>query len=349
MIVSAGPDAFLDQAQSFPVMDVRSPGEFAQGHIPRAVNIPLFNNEERAVIGTLYKHSGAQAAIAKGLEIASPKVPEYLSKATALTPSGPLLVHCWRGGMRSGRMAELLDSNGFRVTLLTGGYKAYRRYVREQLSRPGRFVVLGGYTGSGKTEVLKGISRLGSQVLDLERLASHKGSAFGGLGQGPQPTNEQFENDLFDVLRRFDRSRPVWLEDESRMIGNVTLPDPVVSMISTGMLVLLMVPKTSRIRRLVNEYARFDPTLLASAVERISERLGRPRTREALDCIERGDLSLVADNVLTYYDKAYQHALDRRPEQPRISFEITEEPDDQTLLNLVSLVSEKMNHGNHLP
>jgi tRNA 2-selenouridine synthase len=260
-----------------------------------------------------------------------------------------ILVHCWRGGMRSEHMAALFEKEGYLAGLMAGGYKAYRRYVRSSFIAPVPVIVVGGYTGSGKTELLGMIARLGCQVIDLEELACHKGSSFGALGQPPQPTNEQFENDLFMHWSGMDLSKPVWLEDESRMIGKVTLPDPVFEKISNGILLHIEVPKPIRVKRLVLEYAAFDKRLLAEAVGRISERLGRPRTREALEAIENGEFEKVADNVLRYYDKSYQFAIERRPGHRRFVFDLDSEADKRTAEMLVSFIQERLKNGTDLP
>ena len=343
------PVQFLAGSATRTVIDVRSPGEFRQGHIPGAVNIPLFDDEERAIVGTLYKNSGSDAAIRKGISIATPKIPLYLDSLKQVASGRSILVHCWRGGMRSEHMAALFEGEGYETGLLAGGYKAYRRHVRAELALPAMIIVIGGYTGSGKSEVLRGIGKLGGQVADLESLACHKGSSFGALGQAPQPTNEQFENDLYRIWSGFDLDSPVWLEDESRMIGRVTLPDPVVEKINTGFLLRLEVPRTLRVKRLVEEYAVFDPQLLSEAVGRISERLGGARTTEALAAIRDGDFDRVADNVLTYYDKAYNYAIERRPHQEKHSFELPEGIGPGTPVMLFSFINNHLSHGTRLP
>jgi tRNA 2-selenouridine synthase len=342
------PEPFLSESKDLPVIDVRSPGEYMQGHIPGAVNIPLFDNGERAVVGTIYKNSGRDAAILKGMSIATPKIPQYLQDLRNAAKGRHLLVHCWRGGMRSEHMAALFEKEGYEAGVLTGGYKAYRRFVRASFCKPGVVIVIGGYTGSGKTEVLRGISGLGCQVIDLEELACHKGSAFGALGQAPQPTNEQFENNLYQTWSEFDLSEPVWFEDESRMIGRVTLPDSLVEMIGRGILVRLEVPKELRARRIVSEYAGFDKTLLSEAVSRISERLGGARTTEALEAIGSGAFDRVADNMLTYYDKAYNFANDRRPHVRKIPFDLPGGINEETPARIIAFIKEILRHGTHL-
>lgn len=312
MIRNLDPRSFLQEAARCPVIDVRSPGEFAQGHMPGAHNIPLFDDAERATVGTLYARAGREEALRKGFDIALPKRYGFIGKVKSISEQGPLLVHCWRGGMRSAAMAELFSDGGFDVGLLTGGYKAYRRHIREELGRPAKILVLGGFTGSGKTELLRAIAARGEQVIDLERLACHKGSAFGGLGQPEQPTNEQFENNLFAEWARLDLLRRIWMEDESRMIGRVTLPDPVIAQLNNGTLIRIVRDGKFRIEKLVEEYAGFEKHLLAEAIHRISEQLGGARTKQAIAALEAGRFDEVAGIVLAYYDKAYLFSMSRR-------------------------------------
>ena len=302
MIRPIEPTNFLEELTQHPVIDVRSPGEFGQGHVPSAVNIPLFDDAERAVVGTLYVQSGREDAILKGLDFALPKTEGYIESIQELISSGRILLHCWRGGLRSSMMAEVFSEAGYDVGLLTGGYKAYRRIIREKLAGHGIIIVLGGYTGSGKTELLHAIASMGEQVIDLEGLACHKGSVFGALGQPPQPTNEQFENNLYARWSELDLSRPIWLEDESRMIGRVTLPDPMVEHIANGILVRVELDVSVRIHRLVKEYAMFDKQQLAGAIGRIGERLGGARTKEALTALEKNSYEEFAAIALSYYD-----------------------------------------------
>lgn len=309
------PTKFAKMGRKLPVIDVRSPGEYRQGHITGAFNIPLFDDAERAAVGTLYTRQGKDKAIIKGLELAIPRTKEYVTQLHKVVPGREILIHCWRGGMRSASMAGLFSQAGYQVHVLEGGYKAWRRMVRATLSAPAAVVVLGGPTGSGKTVFLKELALLGEQVIDLEALAAHKGSVFGHLGQQSQPTNEQFENDLFHRWQHLDPLRRIWLEDESRMIGKVTLPDPLYQKIATSPLIRLIVDHDERIRRLVDEYAGFDKGLLSEALHRLNLRLGGSRLNEALVALENNRFDRVAAIVLAYYDKAYQFSLDRRPEQ----------------------------------
>ena len=340
MIRTIQPANFLAQANHCPVIDVRSQGEFVQGHVPGAINIPLFDDADRAIVGTLFVKAGQSEAILKGLDIALPEVEFYLKSLKAICSPGLILLHCWRGGLRSALMAEVFSRAGYEVAVLTGGYKAYRQFIREGLATPARVVVLGGFTGSGKTEILHHIALKGEQVVDLEQLACHKGSVFGALGQLPQPTNEQFENDLFVHWEKLNFSRPVWLEDESRMIGRITLPDPLVEHLSKGLLVRVELNAAIRINRLVMEYAGFDKQLLGDAIKRISERLGGARTKEALAALDNERFDIVAEIVLAYYDKAYQFSLTRRINKSVFDIQISGIDPDEDAVRIIEFSSK---------
>ncbi|MCX6284640.1 MAG: tRNA 2-selenouridine(34) synthase MnmH [Bacteroidetes bacterium] len=322
MVLKTGAGTFLDLERTYSFVDVRSPGEFASGHIPGAVNVSLFTDEERAAVGTLYQKQGREPAILKGLDIALPKVFHYLDQLKKNVPSDKVALYCWRGGMRSEMMSEVFSRAGYQVTLLEGGYKAYRHFIRESFDRKANIVVLGGNTGCGKTDILKELSRLGEQVIDLEHLASHKGSVFGALGQGPQPGNEQFENMLYRIWAGMDFSRRIWIEDESRSIVKVALPPPVYDQISRGRLVEIILDKGQRINRLVAEYAGFDKDLLADALSRIREGLGGTKYNLAIQSLRESDFRMVADTVLEYYDKAYRKAIEKRPNKDIIRLEL---------------------------
>ncbi len=309
---------FILLARAYPVIDVRSDKEYLQGHIPGAFNLPLFNNEERAMVGTLYKNSGREASVLKGLELSGPKLVDIVKQLHKITDQKKILVHCWRGGLRSESMAWLFQVAGYEVFVLEGGYKAYRHFIRERLSQPADIIVLGGLTGSGKTELLHLLGQMGEQVLDLEKLACHKGSVFGGFGHQGQPSNEQFENDIFATWEKIDPSRLVWIEDESRMIGNVSIPDPLYEQMSRAVMIKVETTKERRIHRLVDEYAKVDKQELQSAILKISEKLGGTNTKTALAAIDAGDFDTVAGLALSYYDKTYTHSVLKR-ENPKIS------------------------------
>ncbi|MBC3785384.1 tRNA 2-selenouridine(34) synthase MnmH [Spirosoma utsteinense] len=313
MVNQLSVDEFLAKAQSLPVVDVRSPGEYDQAHIPGAVSIPLFDNEERALVGTKYKNAGKDSAVLLGLDLVGSKLAGFVKQSKKLNPqTKEVLVHCWRGGMRSGSFAWLLDTAGLTASTLAGGYKAYRSAVLSAFAEPRELIILGGKTGSGKTDILKELARQGEQVIDLEGLAHHKGSTYGAIGQLPQPATEQYENLLFGVWRTLDRNRRIWIEDESRNVGSCFVPMALWQQMRAAPVAFVDVPKAVRVQRLVAEYTGIDHSLLVEATQRISKRLGGKVTKDALEALTRNDYAAVADLTLDYYDKAYLHGLSQR-------------------------------------
>jgi tRNA 2-selenouridine synthase len=295
-----------------PLLDVRSPSEFKQGHMPGAVSFPLFSDEERARIGTLYKHMGKEKAVLEGLRMVGPKLSSFVEAATAIAPNRMVAMYCWRGGMRSGSMAWLLRTAGFSVDLMKGGYKAYRQFVQQSFSTDIPFIVLSGPTGSGKTEVLYELRELGEQVIDFEQIACHRGSAFGALGMEHQPSIEQFENEVHHILKTFDYTRTIWVEDESRKIGKVVLHAGLWDNLNRAPLVLLNASIEHRVQRLVKEYGTFGTELLRESLLKIAKRLGSLTLRDALEELDAGNLVKVAEISLKYYDKAYRFSLEKR-------------------------------------
>lgn len=304
---------FLKLALNYPVIDVRSPSEFIYGHIPGAINIPLFDDSERAAVGTLYKKEGRSQAIIHGIELTGPKMSVKLKQALSAAKDGKLLVHCWRGGMRSEAMAWLFSLGDIETEILDGGYKSYRHHVLESLGEKHRYIILGGLTGSGKTEILKVMKSQGHQVIDLEGIACHKGSAFGSLGQPPQPTSEHFANLLFTEMEKADKSRVIWLEDESRNIGSVYMPDQLYFNMQESPVIALIMDVGTRIPRLLREYSDYPPGDLLASVRKITKRLGGDNTRESIESIESGNFRRAIELTLNYYDKAYMFGLKRRP------------------------------------
>ena len=298
-----------------PILDVRAPAEYAQGHVPGALSLPLFTDDERARIGTTYKQVNPDKAVLLGLDFFGPKMRAMVEEAKKLAPGQEVRLHCWRGGLRSGAVQWLLELAGFQVNLLDKGYKEYRQWVLAELARPRPLRVLGGYTGSGKTAVLHALAAQGEPVLDLEGLAHHLGSSFGALGQPPQPTQEQFENDLAAALYALPAlppDKPVWVEDESRSIGSLTIPTPLFSQMQAAPLLVLSVPREARVPYLAGSYGRQDAAGLAAAVLRIGKRLGGLVTKEALGAIADGDMPRMVELVLAYYDKTYGYGLKDR-------------------------------------
>jgi len=295
------------------VLDVRTPAEYEAGHIPGAISFPLFTNEERVIIGTLYKQVNPEAAFLKGLDFVGPKMSSFVSEAQKFSVTKKLCLHCWRGGKRSGSMAWLLRSAGYNVTVIPGGYKGYRRMCRNAFnSKAYPLRMLGGRTGCGKTVILHEIAKQ-EQIVDLEGLANHKGSAFGALGELPQPTVEQFENNLYHVLSQQDLSRPIWLENESRSIGRVFIPDGFWKQIKAAPLINIERTFDERVQILVDVYAGHKPADLLRSFENIRKRLGGQHVKAAAVALEKNDFTTAAAIALRYYDKAYQYMLDNNP------------------------------------
>ncbi len=321
---------FLLKARNHLVLDVRSPGEYQHAHFPGAISFPLFSDEERKIVGTTYKQQSREQAIKIGLDIFAPKmrkmIEEIEAKVVDISKNGnesrpsTLLVYCWRGGMRSAAIAWLLDLYGFKIHTLAGGYKAYRNEVLQTFEQPFHFKVLGGYTGSGKTEVLKQMQANHALVIDLEGLASHKGSAFGSLHMPPQPTQEMFENLLAQELWKKYPSQesPIWVEDESQRIGNLNLPGSIWNNMRTSPVVFLQIPFEQRLDYIVREYGVCDTDQLSSAVVRISKRLGGLETKNALEKLQQQDKKEAFRILLHYYDKLYVKGLHNREHLPAL-------------------------------
>ncbi|MFH1322200.1 MAG: tRNA 2-selenouridine(34) synthase MnmH [Bacteroidota bacterium] len=222
------------------------------------------------------------------------------------------MLHCWRGGIRSQSFAWLLSTAGFKVYTLKKGYKAYRDLLLNSFNNRADIIVLGGMTGSGKTDILRYLSKSGNQVLDLEEIANHKGSAFGHLGQEQQPTTEQFQNDLYDTWRKFDMNKPIWIEDESQAIGSVRIPDPLFLLMRSSPVIKIEISREIRAKRLVKEYASFSNEQLRKAILGIEKRLGGLNTKKAITALEEQDHLSVANITLQYYDKAYNYGISKR-------------------------------------
>ncbi len=304
-------DAFL--AGGGALLDVRTPAEFRQGHIPGAANLPLFSDAERAEVGTLYKQQGRQAAVLRGLALVGPRMEALAAELVAWSErsaGAPLRLHCWRGGMRSGSVAWLAQQLELPVLLLQGGYKSYRRWVLELFERPWPLRLLGGRTGSGKTELLLALRERGAAVVDLEGLAHHRGSSFGGLGLPEQPSVEHYENRLAAALAPLAWAEQIWLEAESAMVGRCRIPAGLWRQMKAAPVLAVERPMEERVDHLVEIYGAQDPLALAEATRRIARRLGPQRTALALEAIEQGDWATACRQMLDYYDRCYDHDLD---------------------------------------
>jgi tRNA 2-selenouridine synthase len=299
------PEEFLKLKKTIPIVDVRSPGEFVEGHIPFAISLPIFDDAERAIIKKKKKKKGRIPAIEKGLEIVGPKMAGFVRDAGKLAVSGQLLIHCWRGGMRSESMAWLYERIGIHCFTLDGGYKAYRNYLLETIGSIQQLIVIEGLTGSGKTGILLSLKAMGEQVIDLEGIANHKGSVFGGIGQQAQPSTQQFQNNLFDEVLQLDLSKRVWVEGESQTVGRVFIPDPFWHNMNNARNIEIEVPRTDRIKRLVDEYGQLSPDLMENSIRSLTKRLGDQRMNEILQLYTLQDFAAVADRLLEYYDQTY--------------------------------------------
>ncbi len=323
MIHQLSIDEFLTQSKEHLTLDVRSEGEYQYGHILHATNLPLFNNEERKVVGTAYKQQGRNEAILIGLDLVGKKMAEFIRFVQPLVKENKVFVHCWRGGMRSSSMAWLLNLFGYEVFVLNGGYKAYRHHVLNVTGTKFSYIIIGGKTGSGKTSVLHELKKNGEQVIDLEGLANHKGSAFGALGQAAQPSTEHFENLLVEELKTFDKQKRVWLEDESRSVGKVFLDLNFWNNLTQAPVLVIDLPLPLRIKKLVEDYGIFSPNDLKKSFEQIIRRLGNEQYKNALTALEQKDFETAASIALYYYDKAYEKgiALKETKNVRRIAFE----------------------------
>ncbi len=344
-------ESFLHLAAQYPVLDVRSPCEYSHARIPGAYSFPLFTDDERKIVGTAYKQQNRESAIKIGLDFFGPRMKQVVEEAETIAKnhnSNPnyeegngsnhskgheqssriILVHCWRGGMRSEAIGWLLDLYGFKVFSLAGGYKIFRRWVLEKFQQPYSFSILGGYTGSAKTILLKELCKRGELVIDLEALANHKGSAFGDLGEDKQPSQEMFENELALQLalkggmaisgqpgtadQAASENRNIWLEDESQRIGSINIPQSLWLTMRSSPLYFLDIPFEERLETLLAGYALFEKEKLASAILRINKRLGGLGTRTALTYLAEDNFRECFRILLSYYDKLYSKSLHNR-------------------------------------
>lgn len=318
------------------LVDVRSPGEFEQGHIPGAINLPLFLDEQRAEVGTIYKRSGRQQAVLTGLHLLGERLGDLAETLLALSRSspGPLRLCCWRGGMRSGSVAWLAGTLGLETQLLDGGYKAFRRWVLGLVDEPWPLLLLGGRTGTGKTDVLLALQQRGAAIVDLEGLAHHRGSSFGGLGLPPQPSSEQFENRIAIALWQQRQAASIWLEAESAQVGRCRIPNGLWQQMKQAPVIELVRSADARVERLVDVYGGQGQTALQDATARISRRLGPQRTALALEAIAAGDMATACRQMLEYYDRCYDHEQHQRGAPPLLSLVAAARSDDDLAAEL---------------
>lgn len=310
-------EKLIQHESEYLIIDVRSPAEYEHAHIPNAVSIPIFSNEERKEIGTAYKKQSREVAVNIGLNYFSERMKQIPTEIHDLLKQNKekglekkLLVHCWRGGMRSQTVAWLMSLYGHSVDVLDGGYKKYRHWVLSQFEKTYPINILGGYTGSGKTELLQELKKNGECVIDLESLASHKGSAFGALGMGVQPTQEMFENQLAMELNECSQAKEIWLEDESRRIGRLSIPSSFWNQMHASDLYFLEIPSAERNQFLLKYYGRFSVESLEESILRLEKRLGGKDTQDAIRYLKEGDRKSCFEILLKYYDKTYNKGFE---------------------------------------
>jgi tRNA 2-selenouridine synthase len=309
----------IAQLHSFDtVIDARTEDEFALDHLPGAVNWPTLNNEERIAIGTMYKQVNAFEAKKRGAALAARNIAAHLEREVIDKPRDwKPLAYCWRGGKRSGSLSLILDQIGFRVTLVEGGYKAFRAAVVEdipKLVRPLQLHVVCGTTGSGKTRLLHALKGLGAQVLDLEDLARHRSSVLGAMPGMPQPSQKRFDTLVWEALRQFDTSRPVFVESESKKVGNMTVPTALIDKMRSSTCLDLALPVESRVELLLEDYDYLtkDAAYFCSRLDILAEFKGKVVVAAWKEKVMQGDLRpVVRDLLTTHYDPGYLQSMQR--------------------------------------
>ena len=306
------------------LIDVRSPDEYYKGHMPNSINFPIFNNEERSIIGKKYKYSGRENAVREGFKIIEKKIDKLirefiLIKEEFLISNGGkfsygenIKIYCARGGMRSQSIFWLLEKFKYPCITLNGGYKTYRNWVLNCFKDNKKLIVIGGKTGTRKTKILTKLKSLDYQVLDFESLANHRGSSFGGLGMIKQPTNEQYENLICEDLDKFKKLKFIFVEAESPNIGKNRIPHELYNQMKNSKRIEIIRDERIRIDELVNTYSKYEKKDLKESVLRISKRLGPQRTKSAINSIDKEDWENVCKSVLDYYDRCYEYELSNK-------------------------------------
>lgn len=344
-------DSLIGRLSDFDtIIDVRSPSEYAEDHLPGAINCPVLDDAQRAEIGTLDRQFSSFEARKRGASYISEKIAFYLSnhfqdKERHWKP----LIYCWRGGNRSAAMAYVLAKVGWHVSQLDGGYKAYRRHVLEDFSRltaTFQYHVICGPTGTGKSRLLRSLASAGAQVLDLEDLAKHKGSVLGGLTADPQPSQKSFESALWDTLRHYDPAQIVFVESESKKVGNLRVPDCLMNAMRQSPCVVLDMSRNERIKLLLEEYDHFtnDSSLLCGKLDKLTRFFGHSKIAEWRAMSQEGKTALLAGELLDlHYDPAYLKSIQRnflqihsahRIELPNCTMESFSRVSNELLINL---------------
>ena len=327
------------------VIDARSEGEYAQDHLPGAVNWPTLNDAERHEIGTLYTQVNPFEAKKRGAALAARNIAAHIERELIATPKEwRPLAYCWRGGKRSGALSLILDQIGFRVTLLEGGYKAFRAALVQDVARLVATLdlrVICGTTGSGKTRLLQALAQAGAQVIDLEGLANHRSSVLGAIPGLPQPSQKRFDTLIWDALRRIDPGRPVFIESESKKVGNVAVPTALIDAMRQSPCLNLMLPDANRVTLLMEDYAFFvsDSAYFCDRLEALTEIRGNAVVEAWQASVRSGDIAAVVQELLTlHYDPVYLQSMRRNFKQYEHSKTIA--PEDHNAAAMAGLAQQ---------
>jgi tRNA 2-selenouridine synthase len=339
----------LEKFRSFngPLIDVRSPSEYYKGHMPNSINIPLFDNDERSIIGTIYKKEGREKAVIEGLKILEKKIDFLLDNLFISIDKHKIIqdvnnnkslirIYCSRGGMRSRSIAWLLEKYRMKPVTLNGGYKKYRRWILDSFSKKWNIVIIGGKTGTGKTRLLSLLDKYNYQTIDLEGFACHRGSTFGGLGMKEQPSNEKFENKIGEKLYSFRSINNIFIEAESANIGKCKIPHELFNQMKSSRRIEIIRSESNRLDELIDTYSGFKKEELQESVLRIKKRLGPQRTKIALESINNEKWDLVCRSVLDYYDKCYEYEKVGKTNIKLI--DLTDKKYDESILELINNV-----------
>ena len=339
----------LEKFRSFkgPLIDVRSPSEYYKGHMPNSINIPLFDNDERSIIGTIYKKEGRKKAVIEGLKFFEKKMELLLDNLFMNIDSHNInskknfnksfiRIYCSRGGMRSQSISWLLEKYKFNPITLKGGYKTYRRWILDCFSKKWNIIIIGGKTGTGKTRLLSLLEQYKYQTIDLEGFACHRGSTFGGLGMQKQPSNEQFENKIAEKLYSFKVINNIFVEAESANIGKCKIPHEFFNQMKTARRIEILRSETNRLDELIDTYSVFNKEELQESVLRIKKRLGPQRTKIALESINKEEWDLVCRSVLDYYDRCYEY--EKVGKKNITLLDLTDKKYDEKILELINNV-----------
>lgn len=300
------------------IVDARTEDEFAEDHLPGAVNWPTLDNQQRITVGTTYKQVNAFEAKKMGAAMAAHNISRHIERDVLDKPRDwKPLTYCWRGGKRSGSLSLILDQIGFKVTLIEGGYKAFRAAVVQDIPRLAAqfdWRVICGTTGSGKTRLLQAITNAGGQTLDLEALANHRSSVLGAIPGVPQPTQKRFDTLIWDRLRQLDPTRPVFVESESKKVGNVAVPTALIEAMRAGNCLNLVLTDTERVKLLMEDYDFFvkDQTFFCKRLEALREIRGKVVIDAWQAAVKAGNIESVVQELLTtHYDPVYVQSMQR--------------------------------------